>query len=77
MSYISQLCPQYVSSFLDVMVVGDLTPLWTWTSWSGPVLVISIISAARLYEATSRAEHVQDQLAQAWWTRKRSPHGPH
>ncbi|KAL3205313.1 hypothetical protein MRX96_011211 [Rhipicephalus microplus] len=58
------LCPQYVSSFLDVMLVGDLTPLWTWTSWSGPVLVNSIISAARLYEATSRAEHAQGQLVQ-------------
>ncbi|KAL3226602.1 hypothetical protein MRX96_024806 [Rhipicephalus microplus] len=65
MSSFSQLCLQYVSSFLDVMLVWDLTPLWTWTPWSGPVLVISIISAARLHEATSRTEHVQDQLAQA------------
>ncbi|KAL1471371.1 hypothetical protein MTO96_039978 [Rhipicephalus appendiculatus] len=59
------LCPKYISSFLDAVLVGDVTPLWMWSSWSGPVLVISIISAARLYEATSRAAHVQDQWVQA------------
>ncbi|KAL3207619.1 hypothetical protein MRX96_010094 [Rhipicephalus microplus] len=61
----SQLCPQYVSSFLDMVLVGNMTSLWMWTSWSGAVLVISIISASRLFEATSRVEHTQDQLAQA------------
>ncbi|XP_075748673.1 uncharacterized protein LOC119185638 isoform X2 [Rhipicephalus microplus] len=50
---IKHLCPQYVSSFLDVVLVGNMTSLWMWTSWSGAVLVMSIISTSRLFEATS------------------------
>lgn len=67
------LCPKYISSFLDTVLGGDTTPLWMWSSWSGPVLVISIISAARLYEATNMAAQLQDQLVAAAgpWNRRR------
>lgn len=59
------LCPKIILHFLDTVLAGDVTPFWMWSSWSCPVLVISIVSAVRLYEATNMAVQLQDQLVAA------------
>ncbi|KAH7949219.1 hypothetical protein HPB49_006454 [Dermacentor silvarum] len=56
-----EVYPTFFSFSLMAIVGGEISSLWVPMTWAGPLLALSFVSAAKLYDAEDMADQLADE----------------